>query len=348
MKLVDKLRLEMVGEIFAIVEIDCILEKEKFYPVENDEEMEEGILKYTNGASQIWLKYIREQGDFLVESITRSTKKRGKDTKRAFRTFEEIKGMMDYFRNNALYDEFLIFILGLLLARRIGDTLTLKWSDFYYENGRKKENLRTLIEEKTEKIVDIGITKITLEYIDWYCEIKNISPMKHYKEDIFQKRKSELSKNYTQKQYDAIIDKQAKAYRYVFKKAAEYNGIEDVSTHSTRKSFGRIAYEINKYDPDCLPTLQTIFAHDSIETTKIYIDIIPEKATKIFNDVAQRIYDIDNGIKPAIDNVPVITLKTNELRNILIQAYRYGQNGVQCEMDTLNQLLSLVEDKRIS
>lgn len=353
MKLIDKLRDKMVGEILTEEEIDVILEAEKFYPVECDEDVVDGVLKYTNGKSQIWIRCIRENGDYLVENVVRCTKKRGKDTKREFRTFEEIKGMMDYFRNNGKYDEFLIFVLELLLARRIGDTLSLKWSDFYYENGNRKESLRTLIEEKTGKIVDIGVTRITWGYIDWYCETKNINPIDHLGEDIFQKFKDGLSPNYTLSEYGVIIDRQAASYRYEFKKAADYNGIKDVSTHSARKSFGRIAYELNKYDPDCLPTLQTIFGHDSIETTKIYIGIIPEKATKMFNDVSQRICDIDNGNKPAIDNIPVIALKTNDLRDILLLAYNKGLNhsnndAASDHLEVMSQLLTMVDEMRVS
>lgn len=353
MKLVDKLRKKMIGEIFTEEEIDTILEKEKFYPIEADEEEEHNVLKYTNSASQLWIKHSHENGLYLVEDIVRCNKKRGKETKRAFRTFEEIKGMMDFFRENEKYDEFLIFVLELLLARRIGDTLSLKWSDFFYENGKKKENLRTLIEEKTGKIVEISITNIVFVYIDWYCGVIDVNPMDHFTEDIFQKFKGELPVDYTREQYKNVIDRQAKSYRYEFKKAANYNEIEDVSTHSARKSFGRIAYELNKYDPDCLPTLQTIFGHNSIETTKIYIDVIPEKATKMFNDVAQRILDIDNGIKPAIDNLPVVALKTNDLRDILLLAYNKGieycdNDNASDHIAIMNQLLTMVDELRVS
>lgn len=348
MKLVDILRKKMVGEIFTSEEIDLIMEENKYLPVEMDDDTE--TFKYSNGKSQLWVKYIRENTEYLIENITRSNKKTGSTKVRAFRTFEEIKGMMDYFRNNEKYDEFLIFMLGLFLARRIGDTLSLKWSDFFYANGRKKENLKTLIEEKTEKTVDISITNIAWQYIDWYCNRTGINPIEVFNKDIFMKFKNELSDHYTDEEYGKIIERQESSYRYEFKNAADYNGIENVSTHSTRKSFGRIAHEINKYDPDCLPTLQTIFGHDSVETTKIYIDVIPEKAEKMFNDVAQRLYDIDNGINPVIDNIPVVALKTNDLRDILKIAYMNGKeyDGQLSDIEIMNRLISLVEERRIS
>ena len=353
MKLVDKLKDKMVSEIFTNEEIDIIMEQEKYFSDERDEENEEGILKYTNNRSQIWIKYIRDGVNYLVSDVTMRTKKSGKTKVRAFRSFEEIKLMMDYFRKNERYDDFLTFMLGLFLARRVGDTLSLKWSDFYFENGRKKENLDTLIEDKTDKIIKMSIAEAAWKYIEWYCEIVGIDPMEHLHDDIFNsKHKQNLSDNYSEAEYKNAIEKQESAYRYQFQKAAAYNGIEGVSTHSTRKSFGRIAHEINKFDPDCLPVLQTIYGHVNVETTKIYIDIMDEKAKKMFDDVAQCILDIDNGIKPVIDNVPVIALKTNDLRDILSFAYKKGIENKELNasghIETINQLLSMLEEVRVS
>lgn len=353
MKLVDKLRNQMVGELFTNEYIDTIMEEEKYFPIESDEENEEGILKYSNKRSQIWIKYIREEINYLVSDVTMRTKKSGKTKVRAFRDFEEIKLMMDYFRDNERYDDFLTFVLGLFLARRVGDTLSLKWSDFYYENGKRKNNLDTLIEDKTNKIINMSIADAAWKYINWYCESVGIDPMEHLHEDIFKsKHKQNLSENYSIEEYKNAIEKQESAYRYQFQKAAAYNGIEGVSTHSTRKSFGRIAHEINKFDPDCLPVLQTIYGHVNVETTKIYIDIMDEKAKKMFNDVGQCILDIDNGTKPAIDNAPVIALKTNDLRDILSFAYKKGIENKEVNasehIETINQFLSMVEEVRLS
>ena len=188
MKLVDRLKEDLVGNLFVDEEIDCVMEECKYYPIECETDDASSILKYSNNRSQIWVKCIRECNSYLVEDITISTKRSGKTKVRAFRTVEEIKGMMDWFRDNKRYDDFLIFMLGLFLARRIGDTLSLKWSDFYYENGRKKESLNTLIEQKTGKMVDISITDITWKYIDWYCDMTNTKPMQHFHDDVFQSK----------------------------------------------------------------------------------------------------------------------------------------------------------------
>jgi|GEM_PF-759559 len=348
MKLVDRVKEILMEDIHTQEDIDKIMEKEKYFPVEQDDEDEVGILKYSNSKSQLWVKYTKDSEDYLVLDVTMRTKKEGKTTVHAFRNTEDIKKMMDYFRDNKKYDEFLIFMLGIFLARRIGDVLSLAWSDFYYENGKRKETLNTLIEQKTDKIIDIALTGITWEYLDEYCSAKRINPMEHFEEDIFQSIYKENVYKGSKEYYEAI-KKQAAAFRYKFKKAADYNNIVGVSTHSMRKSFGYIAHELNKYDPDCLPTLQTVFGHSDIETTKRYIDIMNEKAEKMFMDVGKYVKDIDHGITPCIDNTPVVALKTNDLRDILIAAYNMGNDEEAHDgMDAMHKLLSIVEKVRVS
>lgn len=350
MKLVDKLEKKIVGEIFSNDELDQIMETEKFYPVETDETESEEILKYTNGKSQIWIKCIFDGTFYVPLNVIRSTKKAGSTLVRPFYRTEEIKMMMDYFKNNDKNDEFLIFMLGILLARRIGDTLSLKWSDFYYENGKKKEVLNTLIEQKTDKIIRITISDTVWKYLDWYCETKNINPMEHFKNDILSTKAKEEAKS--QKEYEKALKKQSAAFRYELKKAATYNGLSDISTHSMRKTFGYIMHEINQFDPDCLDVLQTIYGHSDKETTKRYTGIFAQKGANAFNDVGKYIGDIDNGITPVIDNIPVIALKTNDLRDILLDTFNIGRNSSECDAETgmkiLSDLMSKVEEKRLS
>lgn len=349
MKKTDKLKKKFLDKIVTMDELDSEMYKIGYRPVEIDSE-EENIIKYTNGRSFLNVSYMRDDTEYMILNITMSNKKRGITRTRAFHTVEEIKGMMDWFRENEQYDNFMTFMLGLFLARRVGDTLSLKWRDFYQENGRRKDNLNTLIEDKTDKIVDLKISDVTWKYIDWYCEKVNINPLEHYDEDIFlSSYKDSLPDNYTKEQYDKAVEKMESAYRYQFKKAADACGIDGVSTHTTRKSFGYIAHEINRFDPDCFPVLQSIYGHDSVETTKRYIDCIRDKASKMFEDVAKYIEDIDNGITPEIKNLLIVALATNDLRDILYTALKLGrETNVENDVESMNMLLSMVEEKRVS
>lgn len=356
MKLVEKLEKKMKENVYSNEELDRIMEKEKFYPVETEEDCAqendsaETILKYTNSKSEIWIKCIFDGECYIPFKVTRSTKKSGTTLVRPFYKTSEIKSMMDYFRDNNKNDEFLIFMLEILLARRIGDTLSLKWSDFYYENGKKKEILDTLIEQKTDKVIKITISDAVWRYIDWYCDLKEINPMEHFKEDIINTPTKRESKS--KYEYEKATKKQAASFRYELKKAANSLGLTDISTHSMRKTFGYVSHEINQFDPDCMDVLQTIYGHESKETTKRYAGIFAKKGAKAFNDVGKYITDIDDGVETVIDNAPVIALKSNDLRDILLDAFNIGRNSSNCDTETgmkiLNNLMSKVEEKRLS
>ena len=44
----------------------------------------------------------------------------------------------------------------------------------------------------------------------------------------------------TKEEYEKAIKKQAASFIYELKKAANFNGLKDISTHSMRKTFGSI------------------------------------------------------------------------------------------------------------
>ena len=163
MKIIDRIKEEVQNDVLSLDDINDIMASYQYTRIE-DEDDESNILKYSNGKSQIWLKCIFDGDEYIVNDVTRCTKKRGKTEADPLYREEDIKAMMDYFRSNEKYTEFTIAMLEMLLARRIGDTVSLRWSDFYFDNGRKKDSLNTLVEEKTDKIIDIAITKAVYEH----------------------------------------------------------------------------------------------------------------------------------------------------------------------------------------
>ena len=93
--------------------------------------------------------------------------------------------------------------------------------------------------------------------------------------------------------------------------------------------------------------LQSIFGHENVETTKRYIGVIREKARKTFDVVSQFIEDAANGVKTVIKNVPVIALRSNDLRDLLLEAVRMGQEG-RTSMEDMSKLLDKAEEMRVS
>ena len=234
----------------------------------------------------------------------------------------------------------------MLLARRIGDTVSLRWSDFYFDNGRKKDSLNTLVEEKTDKIIDIAITNAVWRYLDYYCEKVGINPTDDLHGFVFPTEEKNQAK--TSKELEKAIDKHCASFRHQFKKMSNACQIPgNISTHTLRKTFGYFVHELNKFDPDCLYVEQSIFGHDSIETTKGYIGIMKEKSRKYFSDMGQLLQDIDEGKTYSIDNMPVIAVKTNDLREILYAAIKSGREEETDIAELLNRFISMVEVKRM-
>ena len=114
-----------------------------------------------------------------------ATKKKGKTEVYPFWNLEDIKNVIEWFENHNEWDGYLITLLELLLGRRIGDTISMKWSDLYYENGNQREEVTTIEEQKTGKTTEIPIGNLVFEVVDKYCQKTNINPMEHYNEFIF-------------------------------------------------------------------------------------------------------------------------------------------------------------------
>ena len=121
----------------------------------------------------------------MAQTKSYATKKKGKTEVYPFWEMGDIKKVIEWFENNNEWDGYLISMLELLLGRRIGDTVNMKWSDLYYENGNKKDEIDTIEEQKTGKITILPISNMVFETIDNYCNHTGIKPMEHFDEFIF-------------------------------------------------------------------------------------------------------------------------------------------------------------------
>jgi integrase len=125
------------------------------------------------------------KGGIIMENNRYATKKKGKTEVYPFWNLEDIKNMVEWFENHKEWDGYLITMFELLLGRRIGDTVSMKWSDLYYENGNKREEIVTIEEQKTGKTTELPISSLVFESVEKYCEQTKTNPMEHYNEYIF-------------------------------------------------------------------------------------------------------------------------------------------------------------------
>ena len=323
-----------------------------------------------------------------------ATKKKGKTEVYPFWNLIDMKNLSEWFENNNEWDAYLISWLEALLGRRISDTIDMRWSDLYYENGGRREEVTTIEERKTGKTLEIPITSMLFEIVDKYCEKTGINPMEHYNEYIFMtkskaawieresdnvyketelekictilnkdysdKRKSDIIEDYNKKKkhYDSFgeyfyyevegsdINKwQTDSYRKVFNKAV--NGCKiayRVSTHSFRKSFGYWIFKLHPYDPDVLLSLQKMFGHATVEQTEDYIGLTKEKNRK-FVDALGNLYKsvLDGNEIDVAKNMPVISLKREDIGNIIMEIILKAKSGEMSDMEIYNMAMNMCD-----
>lgn len=166
-----------------------------YVPIEAENDSGD-IIKFTNYASQIWIKPEAVDGDcIIVDKVSLSTKTESKPTKvRVFQSYEDLIAVLDYFKEHEQYDFWLIAWLCTSLGRRVGDVIALNWYDIFKPNGTYHYRLETLREEKTGKVVGALINALARKIIDEYCKIKDIHPLQVYTKRIFIDNDKDLNK----------------------------------------------------------------------------------------------------------------------------------------------------------
>ena len=143
----------------------------------------------------------------------------------------------------------LFFVVGISTGLRISDILPLRVRDV---TGKYIK----LHEKKTKKYRKILINKRLRSYFDYYFyEYDWLQP------DDFLFESQRRGKPITE----------LSAWR-ILKRIGNIMGLEDIGTHTMRKTFGYHFYQRTKD----IATLQTIFNHSSQRDTMIYIGIIQE------------------------------------------------------------------------
>lgn len=158
----------------------------------------------------------------------------------------------------------LLTALGIYTGLRIGDILSLKWSDVM-----GKQTLM-LSEQKTKKNRTVTFNKELIEIIENSAKI-----MPCVQSDCFvfsnssSKGQKAISIQYTNQQLKNIIAD------------ANYN-IGNISSHFLRKTFGRRVWEKNNKSEESLLKLSEVFNHSSIAITKRYLGIRQQEIADVY------------------------------------------------------------------
>ena len=330
---IDEIKAKIGNDIVSETELENLMTELGYSPLTTDDDVE-NLIKFTNYKCQIWIDVVRdEENNLICENIRQVTKEKGEETKvEPIHSFEELLAIEDYFKDNKQYQYWLIGWLIASLGRRVGDIVALKWSDLYKINGNFRDRLSTLKEEKTGKTIGLSFTNFARARIEEYCELENINPMERYNEKVFSVGSAAFRKN--------------------LKKAIDFVGIDyPVSTHSLRKFFGTMLAKLHPNDGNAIKIIQYIFGHSSEEITKVYIGTIDEKKDKFVNDLSNYLESSYNGKSFEIDNSPVITLKTVDLRELIQQIYTEGISTNSADgtkiASAIGKFISIAESKMV-
>lgn len=278
-----------------------------------------------------------------IKPVSNNNKKKGRKSEVYPFQLEDCKKMIAYFENNEMWLQYLLFIMGCNLARRVGDTLNLTWEHvFNPQTGSFREDVLEIVEDKTDKLANPRINKAVQDAIKKYIEKTGVDVTKNnYHEFIFM----QLSGTHK----GSVIT--SDGYRKALKKAAEAVGITyNVGTHSTRKTFGSISRMIHPNDYDSMELLQTIFNHADTKTTKHYIGLTKQKIDQYYDDMGAFFSDYVTGDKQytEVADKPVISIEVADLRDIIALAYSKGKENAEdadaeTHIEAINAIMDIVD-----
>ena len=178
----------------------------------------------------------------------------------AIRNAGEISEIKEFLREKGSGFE-LLFVMGINTALRISDLLSLSIGDVLNTMGEVAETI-TLKERKTGKIKRFPVNESLRNALKVYFACQGC---RDYAEPLFVSRKKGALSRY-------------QAWR-VLKAAGESVGLNNIGTHSLRKTFGYHAYKKSGAD---IGLVQKLLNHSASRITLRYIGIDKERMDNVF------------------------------------------------------------------
>lgn len=192
--------------------------------------------------------------------------KKGSITTADYLKYDDFKRLVESLDNDGQYLWSTYCMLSFCLGLRAGDVRKIKWGDVL---NKKKY---TVTEHKTSKTKNIPIGENISERITQMYEKMGFPLLGEY---IFCSAKSK-GKPISIQYINRIVKKWRNKYGLP---------IDNISTHTFRKTFGRYVYEKRGRSNEALIELMRIFRHDSLQTTMIYIGLTDDNIYGMFNSM---------------------------------------------------------------
>ncbi len=197
-------------------------------------------------------------------------------TTQPIRNKEQVEELKEYYRKDISMEgrkgqialrNYILLVIGFNTALRIGDILNLTWDDVY-SNGAVKAHI-TVREQKTGK-----------ENVILLNEQANDALLLYYSRMAEGRNEDSNPYLFPSPRNNSKPISRSQAYRIV-RVAAEKCGMENVSCHSMRKTFGYQAWKKGV----SLTLLTCVFNHSSQEITKRYLGIAQDEKDQVYAQV---------------------------------------------------------------
>jgi len=279
-----------------------------------------------------------------IKKVYCNNKKKGRKSEVYPFEIADMKKMINYFMDNEMWIHYLAFTLSCNMARRVGDMLSLRWDNFFDpRTGNFRKDILEIREEKTDKLANPKINQACRNAIQLYIEKTNCDVSKdNYSVPVFM----QLSGTH---KGSVLSDS---GYLKAIKKVAVKVGIEyNVGTHSPRKTFGMMSRMLHPGDYNSMQLLQTIYNHRDTKTTNHYIGLTKKEVDKYYDDMGEFFDDyVVGGKEYAIKaDRPMVTLDSNDLRDVVRAAYEAGKNSADSSdpmihVDNINAIMEMIEN----
>lgn len=282
--------------------------------------------------------------DGTQKKICCYNKQKGKKSEVYPFEISDMKKMATYFSENEMWLHYMMFVLSCNMARRVGDMLSLKWENLFNpKTGKFRNDILEIQEDKTDKLANPRINSACRAAVNLYIEKTGCDVSKNnYTVPVF------LQLTGTHK--GCVLSDSA--YLKSLKKVARAVGIEyNVGTHSPRKTFGMMSRMLHPGDYDSMELLQTIYNHSDTKTTKHYIGLTKKKIDTYYDDMGCFFNDYIVGNKEykEVSEKPIISLDTNDLRDIVKTAYEAGRNNatesnIMIHINAITEIMQMIEE----
>ena len=173
-------------------------------------------------------------------------------------------GLTDRLKRDGHTRNYLMILVGCYFGLRIGDLLSIRWADVI-----DKDEL-VIRESKSKKFRTITINdkvKEALAHAEGRLRAK----------DRFRKEQVLFANRWGEPLSISYINKRLK---FLF---ARYNmRVQNASSHTLRKTFGKRVYEMDGQSERALIYLSDIFGHSSTSITRRYIGITQEQIADVY------------------------------------------------------------------